>query len=73
MARTAGEAKRALNAAVKKLGGPRKVSGICDVSEWAVKLWMKAGNLNKAKAVNAQRFARAAGESIENFLVLPDQ
>lgn len=50
-----------------------KRSGICDVSEWAIKLWLKAGNLNKAKAANAQRFARAAGESIENFLVLPDE
>jgi hypothetical protein len=64
-------AKRELSARLK--GGARKVSGICDVSEWAIKLWLKAENLNKAKSANAQRFARAAGESIENFLVLPDE
>jgi hypothetical protein len=72
MAKTAGEARRALNAAVKRLGGPRRVSAICDVSEWAVKLWLKTGNLNQAKALNAQKFARASGASIEDFLVISE-
>jgi hypothetical protein len=69
MASTKAEARRNLKAAVARLGGNRKVGALCDVNEWAVKLWLKSGNLNKVQARNAERFAKAAGEPLQNFLV----
>jgi hypothetical protein len=72
VAKTKPEAKRNLERAVERLGGPTKVAALCGMSEWAVKLWVRTGNLNRAIALNAHRFARAAGEPLESFLVDPE-
>jgi hypothetical protein len=53
------EARANMLRAVKKIGGMRKVSAVVDISEAAVKLWIKTGDLNDAKTINAFRFARA--------------
>jgi hypothetical protein len=50
----------------------RKTSFIVDISENALRAWLKVGDLNKAQTIHAFRFARAAGESIENFIVVQD-
>lgn len=62
-------AKQALERAIERLGGPRQVAALCDVSEWNVKLWLKRGSLNDVKARNAHRFAQAAGEPLDRFLI----
>lgn len=72
MAKNTSETRANLLRAVKKIGGMRKVSAAVDISEAAVKLWIKTGDLNDTKTINAFRFARAAGESIENFIVVQD-
>jgi hypothetical protein len=43
-----------------------------EISEAAIKLWIKTGDLNDTKTINAFRFAEAAGGSIENFIVVQD-
>jgi hypothetical protein len=72
MAKNTAQARAAILKAIKKIGGIRKVSAACDISEAAIKLWIKTGALNDTKTINAFRFARAAGESIEAFIVVED-
>ena len=72
MAKSTSQARAAILKAIKKIGGIRKVSAACDISEAAIKLWIKTGDLNDTKAVNAFRFARAADEPIEAFIVVKD-
>jgi len=62
-----------LDAAIDKFGGLTKVAAASEVSEQTVRNWKAAGNLNKADAVNAFRFARATGEPLERFLILSDE
>jgi len=51
----------------------RKTSFIVDISETALRSWIKAGDLNRAQAAHVFRLARAAGESsIEPFIVVDD-
>jgi hypothetical protein len=72
MAKNTTQARAAILKAIKKIGGVRKVSAACDISEAAIKLWIKTGDLNDTKAVNAFRFARAAGEPLEAFIVVEE-
>lgn len=73
MARNAKEARRNLDAAIHKFGGLTKVAAASGVSEQTVRNWKAAGNLNKADAVNAFKFARAIGEPLERFLILSEE
>jgi hypothetical protein len=70
MAKNTSEARANLLKAIKKIGGMRKTSAVVDISEAALKLWLRTGDLNKSQAIRAFKFARAAGESIEAFLVV---
>jgi hypothetical protein len=72
MAKNTAEVRTSIIRAIKKIGGPRKVSAAVDISEANLKIWVRTGDLNDAKAINVFRFARAAGESIEAFLVVED-
>ena len=73
MAKNAKEARRNLDAAIDKFGGLTKVAAASGVSEQTVRNWKAAGNLNKADAVNAFKFARAIGQPLEPFLILSDE
>jgi hypothetical protein len=73
MAKNSTEARANLLRAVKKIGGLRKTSFIVDISETALRSWLKNGDLNRAQVIHAFRFARAAGESIEAFIVVEDE
>jgi len=73
MASNAKEARRNLDAAIDKFGGLTKAAAASAVSEQTVRNWKAVGNLNKADAVNAFRFARAIGEPLERFLVLAEE
>ena len=74
MAKRTVEARADLLRAVKKIGGLRKTSYMVDISETALRSsWLKAGDLNRAQALHAFKFARVAGESsIEPFIVVQD-
>jgi hypothetical protein len=73
MAKNSAEARANLLRAVKRIGGLRKTSFIVDISETALRSWIKAGDLNRAQAAHVFRLARAAGESsIEPFIVVDD-
>jgi hypothetical protein len=72
MANNAKEARKNLDAAIEKFGGLTKVAAASGVSEQTVRNWKAVGNLNKADAVNAFKFARAVGQSLEDFLIVLD-
>jgi hypothetical protein len=73
MAKNYKEARKNLDSAIEEFGGLTKVAAASAVSEQTVRNWKAAGNLNKADAVNAFKFARAVGQSLEKFLVVPDE
>ena len=73
MARNAKEARRNLDTAIDRFGGLTKVAAASGVSEQTVRNWKAAGNLNKADAVNAFRFALAIGDPLERFLILSEE
>lgn len=73
MAKNAKEARRNLNVAIDKFGGLTKAAAASGVSEQTVRNWKAAGNLNKADAVNAFKFARAIGQPLELFLILSEE
>src|ERR1700730_3011920 len=73
MAKNTAEARANMLKGIKRIGGLRKVSYIVDISETSLRAWIKTGDLNKAQTIHAFRFARAAGESIESFIVVDDE
>lgn len=69
MARTAQEARAALERAIERFGGLRKLSAEIDLGERSLQLWLKHGNLNKVQARSALRFSKAVKKPLRDFIV----
>lgn len=66
---TAEDVRTNLNQVFEDFGGPTQVAAACLVTYGAAMAWKKRGNLNGTKVDTAMRFAKLAGQPIENFLV----
>ena len=69
---TPDEVRLNLDQAIDQLGGPTQVAARCRVTEHAVSQWKKRGHLNGVRLINAIRFAKAAKQPVEHFVVSED-
>lgn len=67
--RTADQVRQALEAAMDRIGSPTTIGHLCDVTEGAVRGWRRRGSLDGVPAESADKFAKAAKEPLDHFLV----
>jgi len=63
------QVRRALEEAVKKLGGPTAAAYKAGVTEQSIRDWVRYGRLDRVHAAQALKFARAAGVPLETLIV----
>jgi transposase len=66
---TRGEARKALERALAKLGSPTQAAYRCGVSEGTIRYWKRRGHLNGVPVETVLRLSRASGVSLEDFVI----